>query len=132
MLNRKSGLPKTRLHDLRAAHASMLADRGVHQRVAMERLRHSSSDGTTEIYQQASEKMHREAVDRIKQPPLTRRETLFSSAGSWRNCLSIQVWMSMRSASPVWIAAAFHSSMTCMSRRLAKGQAVSLRSRRTA
>ena len=66
-LLRRAGLPETlRLHDLRHASASALANAGVPLNVLKERLGHASLR-TTEVYLHSSEKAQREASDKLEQ-----------------------------------------------------------------
>jgi integrase len=46
----RAGLPRMRFHDLRHTHASLLIAGGVHPRVIMERLGHSTISTTMDIY----------------------------------------------------------------------------------
>ena len=45
----RAGLPRIRFHDLRRTHASLLIAGGVHPRVIMERLGHSTISTTMDI-----------------------------------------------------------------------------------
>jgi integrase len=60
-----AGLPDVRWHDLRHTAASFLALQGVHPRVAMQVLGHSTSAMTTEVYTHVLEEQQRDAASRI-------------------------------------------------------------------
>jgi integrase len=60
-----SGLPMIRLHDLRHSSAVMALAAGIPTKVVSERLGHSSTAITTDIYQHVTETMQRDAADRI-------------------------------------------------------------------
>jgi integrase len=49
-LVRRSGLPRTRFHDLRHSHATHLIKAGAHAKVVAERLGHSSASFTLDRY----------------------------------------------------------------------------------
>ena len=61
----KAGVRKITVHDARRTCGSLLADLGVHPRVAMEILRHADFSVTMEIYTQVSSKQTREALKRL-------------------------------------------------------------------
>ncbi|MCJ2099206.1 tyrosine-type recombinase/integrase [Methylobacterium sp. E-046] len=58
-------LPRIRLHDLRHAHATHLLGRGVHPKVASERLGHSRVGITLDLYSHVLPGMQEEAVARV-------------------------------------------------------------------
>jgi integrase len=58
----KAGLASVRVHDLRHACGTYLADAGVHPKAIQTTLRHSPM-ATTEIYVHALEEMNREAAE---------------------------------------------------------------------
>jgi integrase len=60
-----SGLTTIRLHDLRHSSAVMALAAGIPTKVVSERLGHSSTAITTDIYQHVTETMQRDAADRI-------------------------------------------------------------------
>jgi integrase len=60
-----SGLPSIRLHDLRHSSAVTALAAGIPTKVVSERLGHSSTAITTDIYQHVTETMQRDAADRI-------------------------------------------------------------------
>ena len=60
-----SGLPSIRLHDLRHSSAVMALAAGIPTKVVSERLGHSSTAITTDIYQHVTETMQREAAEKI-------------------------------------------------------------------
>jgi integrase len=60
-----SNLPKIRLHDLRHAHATHMLAKGVHPKVASERLGHSRVGITMDLYSHVLPGMQEEAVARV-------------------------------------------------------------------
>lgn len=62
-LTERAGLPVMTPHDLRHGASTLLAEAGVHPRVAQELLRHSTSRTTMEVYTHVSRKQEREAAD---------------------------------------------------------------------
>jgi integrase len=62
---KSGGLPMIRLHDLRHSSAVMALGAGIPTKVVSERLGHSSTAITTDIYQHVTETMQRDAADRI-------------------------------------------------------------------
>jgi integrase len=58
----KLGLPPTRLHDLRHAHATILMEAWTHPKVVQERLGHSSITITLDTYSHVTPTMQREAA----------------------------------------------------------------------
>ena len=67
------GLPRTRFHDLRHAHATQLLSSGVHVKAVSERLGHSSTSFTMDTYQGVIPSMGRAAADAA--------DTLFGEEG---------------------------------------------------
>lgn len=62
---RRLGLPPTDIKGLRHAHATALLKAGVHHKVVQERLGHSSSRVTLDIYSAVLPGMQREAVEKL-------------------------------------------------------------------
>jgi integrase len=61
------GLPRTRFHDLRHAHATQLLSAGVHVKAVSERLGHSSTSFTMDVYSDVIPSMGRAAADAADQ-----------------------------------------------------------------
>jgi hypothetical protein len=61
------GLPRTRFHDLRHAHATQLLSAGVHVKAVSERLGHSSTSFTMDTYAAVMPSMGRAAADAADQ-----------------------------------------------------------------
>jgi integrase len=61
------GLPRTRFHDLRHAHATQLLSAGVHVKAVSERLGHSSTSFTMDTYSAVIPSMGRAAADAADQ-----------------------------------------------------------------
>jgi integrase len=61
------GLPRTRFHDLRHAHATQLLSVGVHVKAVSERLGHSSTSFTMDTYSAVIPSMGRAAADAADQ-----------------------------------------------------------------
>ena len=61
----KTGLPRVRFHDLRHSHASHMLAAGVHPKIVMERLGHSTISVTLDIYSHALPTMQVDAAERI-------------------------------------------------------------------
>jgi integrase len=61
------GLPRTRFHDLRHAHATQLLSAGVHVKAVSERLGHSSTSFTMDTYSSVIPSMGRAAADAADQ-----------------------------------------------------------------
>ena len=61
------GLPRTRFHDLRHAHATYLLSTGVHVKAVSERLGHASTSFTMDTYQAVISSMGRAAADAADQ-----------------------------------------------------------------
>ncbi|HSM38156.1 MAG TPA: tyrosine-type recombinase/integrase, partial [Candidatus Limnocylindrales bacterium] len=62
---RAAGLPKLRFHDLRHGCASLLLAEGVHPRVVMEQLGHSTITLTMDTYSHVIPALQRDAADRM-------------------------------------------------------------------
>lgn len=60
-----SGLPRMRFHDLRHGAATLLLAQGVHPRVVMETLGHSTIAVTMNVYSHVVPALQREAADRL-------------------------------------------------------------------
>jgi integrase len=86
-LTRKAGLPRIRLHDLRHSHASMALEAGIDVKVVSERLGHSNTAITSDIYTHVSTAVGRAAALRIGEllasveKPLAGAESSSSDAG---------------------------------------------------
>jgi integrase len=63
---RKTGLPRTRLHDLRHAFATTLLAAGIHPKVASEALGHASVGFTMDVYSHVLPTMQEEAARAIQ------------------------------------------------------------------
>jgi integrase len=59
----KSGLPRTRLHDLRHTHATLLLARGIPAKLVQERLGHSSITMTLDLYSHVTPEMAKLAAE---------------------------------------------------------------------
>lgn len=64
-LARRAGVPPVRLHDLRHLHATLALSAGVAPRVLADRLGHSSTAMTTDIYQHVLPDLDRDAAGRV-------------------------------------------------------------------
>ncbi len=64
---RAAGIPRRRFHDLRHTFATLLLEQGVHHRVVMEILGHSSISTTLDIYSHVSLDLQREALSALDQ-----------------------------------------------------------------
>lgn len=62
-LTKELGLPRTRFHDLRHAHATQLLAAGVHPKAVSERLGHSSVAFTMDTYSAVIPSLGRAAAD---------------------------------------------------------------------
>ena len=60
-----ASLPRLRFHDLRHGAATLLIAQGVHPRVVMETLGHSTITTTMNIYAHVVPALQREAADRL-------------------------------------------------------------------
>ena len=60
-----AGLPRMRFHDLRHGAATLLLAQGVHPRVVMETLGHSTIAVTMNVYSHVVPALQREAADRL-------------------------------------------------------------------
>ena len=65
-LREEAGLPPLRFHDLRHSCATILAELGVHPRVAMEMLRHSQISMTMDTYTHVASAMQRDAAANLE------------------------------------------------------------------
>ena len=61
-----AGLPRMRFHDLRHGAASILLAKGVHPRVVMEMLGHSTIALTMNVYSHVIPELQREAADQME------------------------------------------------------------------
>jgi integrase len=59
----RSGLPRTRFHDLRHTHATLLMQANVHPEIVSERLGHSTIAITMNTYSHVSPSMDRDAAE---------------------------------------------------------------------
>jgi integrase len=64
-LVKEAGMPKMRLHDLRHSCATLLLSRGVHPRVVMEILGHSTIAMTMNVYSHVIPQIARDAADQM-------------------------------------------------------------------
>jgi integrase len=62
---KESGLPRRGFHHLRHAHATQLLANGVHVKVASERLGHSTTGITMDLYQHVMPGMQEDAAAQI-------------------------------------------------------------------
>ena len=62
---KNANVPKIRFHDLRHTHASLALAAGVHVKVVQERLGHSTSSITLDIYSHAIPAMQEDAAQRV-------------------------------------------------------------------
>lgn len=60
-----AGLPKTRLHDMRHLHATLLLKRGIPAKLVQERLGHSSIQMTLDLYSHVTPEMKRLAAESL-------------------------------------------------------------------
>ena len=61
-----AGLPRMRFHDLRHGAASLLLAKGVHPRVVMEMLGHSTIALTMNVYSHVIPELQRAAADKME------------------------------------------------------------------
>ena len=61
----KAGLPRSRFHDLRHTHATLLLSQGVHPKVVQERLGHASVTMTLDTYSHVTPSLQAEAAVRL-------------------------------------------------------------------
>ena len=61
----KAELPRVRYHDLRHSHATMLLRQGIHPKVVSERLCHSTTGITLDIYSHVMPGMQEEAAQKV-------------------------------------------------------------------
>ena len=66
-LVRRLDIPRIRLHDLRHGHATQLLRQGIHPKVVSERLGHSTTGITLDLYSHVAPDMQDEAARRIDQ-----------------------------------------------------------------
>ena len=62
---KKAGFEDLRLHDLRHTHASLMLAEGVHLKVTSERLGHSSTNTTGNLYSHVQPTVQKQAADRF-------------------------------------------------------------------
>lgn len=62
----KGNLPKIRFHDLRHTHATLMLKQGEHPKIVSERLGHSNTRITMDIYSHVLPNMQKEAVERFE------------------------------------------------------------------
>lgn len=72
---KKLNLPNIRLHDLRHSHATLLLTSGANLKAVQERLRHSKSAITLDIYSHALPNIQRESVDRFEEIIMSKVKT---------------------------------------------------------
>ncbi|MBA4543961.1 MULTISPECIES: site-specific integrase [Thermoactinomyces] len=63
---KKANLPDIRFHDLRHTHATLMLKQGEHPKIVSERLGHSNTRITMDIYSHVLPNMQQEAVDRFE------------------------------------------------------------------
>jgi len=61
----RAGLPEIRFHDLRHTSATLLLAQGVHPKIVLERLGHSTIAMTLDTYSHVLPTLQREAADRL-------------------------------------------------------------------
>ena len=61
----KIGLKHLRLYDLRHTNATLMLEYGVNIKVAQQRLGHASISTTMDIYSHVTEKIEKEAADKL-------------------------------------------------------------------
>jgi integrase len=66
-LIKKANLPSIRFHDLRHTHATLMLQQGVHPKIVSERLGHSNTRITMDIYSHVLPSMQEEAVDQFEE-----------------------------------------------------------------
>jgi integrase len=76
----EAGLPVIRLHDLRHTNASMALAAGVHIKVVSDRLGHSTTAITADLYTHVNRNVGRAAADRIAEVLTAADETLPSES----------------------------------------------------
>jgi integrase len=64
---KRSNVPKIRFHDLRHTHATHLLEKGENVKVVAERLGHSKSSFTMDVYSHVTPSMQKEMVARLQQ-----------------------------------------------------------------
>ncbi len=65
LIGRIKDLPRVRFHDLRHSHATQLLGRGIHPKIAQERLGHASITTTLDLYSHVSDTMQTDAAERL-------------------------------------------------------------------
>jgi len=71
----KAGFPKTRFHDLRHTHATMLLELGIHPKIVQERLGHQTIGMTMDKYSHVLKGIQWEAVGRVNKYLVDRNGT---------------------------------------------------------
>lgn len=61
----KAGLPDIRFHDLRHTHATWMLEEGINPKIVADRLGHSSTTVTLDIYSHVTPATQREASERV-------------------------------------------------------------------
>lgn len=69
----RAGVPKIRLHDLRHTAATLMLEQGVPLKAVTERLGHSSTQITSDVYQHVGEQMQDDAAAKLGAALLARR-----------------------------------------------------------
>ena len=65
LVARLKNLPRVRFHDLRHSHATHLLATGVHPKIAQERLGHSTTQITADLYTKVLDEVALGAAERI-------------------------------------------------------------------
>ena len=65
LVGRVKEIPRVRFHDLRHSHATQLMVRGVHPKIAQERLGHASITTTIDLYSHVTDNMQNDAAARL-------------------------------------------------------------------
>lgn len=74
-LMKKANLADIRFHDLRHTHATLMLQQGVHPKIVSERLGHSNTRITADIYSHVLPSMQEEAVDQFEKMFLENSQT---------------------------------------------------------
>jgi integrase len=74
LMRRITDLPRVRFHDLRHSHATQLLASGVHPKIVMERLGHSTITTTLDLYSHVTDTMQSDAAQKL--------DAAFRAAGS--------------------------------------------------